>query len=67
VAVRGFIIVMNKVVVACLIVTLSIFSIFESEVLVVLNSVVSFSTLNVMLITLVVVAYLLSKISIRAY
>ena len=66
-AVRGFIIVMNMVVVASLIVTLSIFRIFESEVLVVLNSVVSFSTLNVMLITLVVVAYLLSEISIRAY
>ena len=57
----------TMVVVACLIVTISIFSIFKSEVLVVLNSVVSFSTLNVMLITLVVVVYLLSEISIRAY
>ena len=65
-AVRGFIIVLNMFVVASLIVTLSVFSIFESEVLVVLNSVVSFSALNVMLFTLVVVAYLLSKISFRA-
>ena len=55
------------VVVACWIVSISVFSIFKSEALVVLNSVVGFSSLNVMHITLVVVAYLLSEISIRAY